>query len=616
MKFFEEMVIGKQRRNKTVQKEIIRHVGLDTETLDGRLHLLTYFDVSEGLQMKDKMDYLYINVDEPDKNIYHILKFLTQRRFNKSLNWFYNLNYDVRAILRWMDEEHIQDLYDNNKTVIGNYTIVFLPNKFITITYLKKKYKFFDIAQFFRGGLDKNAGFYLEEKKKSNIDVIKLGESAQYWNDNLTEIIKYCLHDSYLTGKLGAMFYANMWQVLSFNPPNPYSAGSISQEYFINYSEFIPDITGIPEVVLAIHQNNYRGGRIEIMKRGYFEDVYSFDIKSAYPAEMRDLMDYSNGNWVKSTDFDERYHGIYKVKFTWFNDHLGFIAFTIDNKTIYPNTDECISWMNEKEICFLNDNSEYCVYEILEGYKFIPFTELYPYRKLIDKFYELKETTDDVNERMLYKLFINSIYGKTAQAIYDKKTKMYKTGRLYNPLYSCRITANTRLKLLQYAMPIAKDIIGFSTDSILTTNSGIKVGKNIGDFELEYVAGEGVVLMSGIRYMDKKQKVRGFANSIIKVDEEGEKIKEELVLKDILKENPDKRVIEIVIEKPVTIFQGLTFNKYNKDDINVFKAETRFLDINGDVRRMWESDFKNAGEIYEGRNIGSMPFHIIGESNR
>ena len=122
--------------------------------------------------------------------------------------------------------------------------------------------------------------------------------------------------------------------------------------------------------------------------------------------------------------------------------------------------------------------------------------------------------------------------------------------------------------------------------------------------------------MSGIRYMDKKQKVRGFANSIIKVDEEGEKIKEELVLKDILKENPDKRVIEIMIEKPVTIFQGLTFNKYNKDDINVFKAETRFLDINGDVRRMWESDFENAGEIYEGKNISSMPFHIIGESNR
>ena len=63
MKFFEEMVIGKQGRNKTVQKEIIRHVGLDTETLDGRLHLLTYFDVSEGLQMKDKMDYLLSDME-------------------------------------------------------------------------------------------------------------------------------------------------------------------------------------------------------------------------------------------------------------------------------------------------------------------------------------------------------------------------------------------------------------------------------------------------------------------------------------------------------------------------------------------------------------------------
>lgn len=613
MKFFEEIEIGKQSRNKTQQQRIDKHYGFDTETLNGKLHLITYANDN------GEMGYLYIDVNKPNKGILDILGFLTQKKFRGNLKWFYNLDYDIRAVMRWMNEENIQELYDTHNTTIGDYEISFLSHKFFSIIKGKNKYIYFDIAQFFRGGLDKNAKFYLGDKKIDTIDVIRLGEDAGYWIDNLPDVIKYCIYDSLLTGKLGGLLYTNLWRVLKFNPKYPYSAGSISQEYFINYSVFIPKVAGIPNKILEIHQNNYRGGRIEIMKRGFFENIYSFDIKSAYPAEMANLLDYSNGVWVETKDFDEKVHGYYRVKFNWYNQDLGFIAFTVDNKTIYPNAEQCISWMNEKELCFLNDNARFCSFEVLEGYKFVPYAEKYPYRDIIQEFYELKESATDINERMLYKLFINSIYGKTAQAIYDKDSKVYKTGRLYNPVYSCRITANTRLKLLEYALPISRDVIGFSTDSIQTLNSNVKTGKKMGDFELEYIAKEGVVLMSGIRYLvteeETKQKTRGFANTVITVDDAGKRVKEDLILKDILNANLDKDVIEIMIEKPVTVFQGLNFEKYNKDDINVFKSQRRFLDVNGDTRRVWFDDFKNTEDVFS-RNIESIPIFIEGVSNR
>ena len=599
MKLFSKMSLQKQSRNRTIQSQKLIHYGFDTETLNGKLYLLTYSG-------ENNSDHLYLDINTNNRNPEIILKFLTQNKFRTSLNWFYNLNYDARALFRWLPENNISELYNEKETQYNDYKISFLSHKFLTIKRNKHTYNFYDIAQFFPGGLDIVSEEFLNNNKKSNINTITLGSSKEYWNNNLSDIIKYCIHDSYLTGELGKLFYFNLWLNLKFNPSRPFSTGSISQEYFINNARFIPNIFNIPTEILEIHQNNYRGGRIEILKRGFFKNIYSYDIKSAYPSEMINLLDYSNGNWIKSTNFDENNHGIYKVKFNWFHPEIGFIAFNSDNKTIYPNTENCTSWINEKELIFLNNHPKYSDYEIIDGYTFHPYNEIYPYRDLILQLYKLKESALNKNDRMIYKLFINSIYGKTAQAIYEKEIKKFKTGKLYNPIYSNRITTNTRLKILKNSMKKTNKIIGFSTDSIQTLSPSVKTGNKLGEFELEYHANEGVILMSGIRYTDQKQKMRGFS----KKDETGK----ELILKNILQNNPLKSKIPIHISKPVTIFQGLNYKKYTVNDINIFKTEKRILDINGDHRRMWHSNFKNSQDIFT-KNISSSPIYLINGTN-
>jgi len=128
---------------------------------------------------------------------------------------------------------------------------------------------YYDIMQFYMGGLDKNGLKYLNMQKDDKIDSSVLGVSKKYWNDNLKDIIKYCFQDCLITAGLANLFYNDLWEKISYNPKKPYSAGSVSQEFFINNS-YIPIIKNIPEPVLKLHQDNYRGGRIEILKARVF----------------------------------------------------------------------------------------------------------------------------------------------------------------------------------------------------------------------------------------------------------------------------------------------------------------------------------------------------------
>lgn len=603
MKNFSKIDIKPQSRRKTAQKQINTHIGYDTETLHGYCRLIC--------DSNNNYEYFGENPHMSDSEILQkILKFLLRNDGKKGLHWFYNIDYDFRAIIKYLSSDKLIELYNNNKTEFAGYTISFLPRKFFRISKGNHSNTFYDISHFFAGGLDKNAKKYLNSQKDDKVDSKILGESAQYWKNNKFMIIEYCIQDCKLTADLANLFYSNLWNEIKFNPAKPFSAGSISQEYFINNSKFLPKLQNIPEKVLELHQNNYRGGRIEIMKKGFFKRLESYDLKSAYPSIMIDLLDYSKGNWIESTDYENDIHGIYNIKYRWFNDYLGLFPHTVDGLTVYPNiiNDYAYTTVNEKELLFLEKSSKYGEFEIINGYQFIPYKEEFPYRECLLRLFEEKEKAENENnenKRMIYKLFINSIYGKTAEAILDRNTGLYETGRLYNPIYSNRITSLTRLKLIQASLKISPYIVGFSTDSVLTEKAIDKkfIDNSLGMFTHEYSARDSIVLMSGVRYIQKEndneieytQKMRGFSN--------------DLNLKELLELNKEKDKIPTHIYKPLTMFQGLKYNNLTKNDINVFSDTVKILDINGDMRRIWQDNFLNAGECLS-RNINSFPIPI------
>jgi hypothetical protein len=386
---------------------------------------------------------------------------------------------------------------------------------------------------------------------------------------------------------------------MDFSTNKPFSTGSIAQEYFVRNAN-IPTIEGIPERILELHQDGYRGGRIELLKKGYFPTCNGYDIKSAYPSIMRNLLDYSIGEWIKDESCKRVDTGIYRINLSWYHDIVSPFPYSGDVGAIYPNGD-CEYIVNEKEIEFLRKWKRFNDFEILEGWEFIPYREVYPYRERIDYLFERKERASDATEKLLYKLFINSIYGKTAQAI-DKRRKdseekkVYHTGGLWNSIYANRITSLTRLQILDTAMPIIDSVIGFSTDSIHTTKTlSVPPHPIIGDFTEEYKGEEGVFLMAGLRLIGASQKIRGYGG---KID-----------LRELLLSYPHLDKIPVKVDKPITIFESLKTEEYNFTDMNVFIEQDRVLDINGDLRRIWKDDFKCAKEVFE-RNIDSSPIHI------
>lgn len=604
MKEFEKIIIKPQSRHKTTQKRLSVHIGYDTETLHGYCRLIC--------DSKGNYEYFGENPNMTNEEILvKILSFLNRNSGKEGLKWFYNIDYDFRAIIKYLPLDKLIQLYNTGECCYNDFTISFLPSKFFRISKNGHSNTFYDISHFFAGGLDKNAMKYLNMSKIHDTDSSILGESAHYWHENKYQIIEYCIQDCILTEKLADLFYFNLWEEIKFNPKKPFSAGSIAQEFFINNSKFIPVLNDIPVKVLELHQNSYRGGRIEILKRGFFKTLDSYDLKSAYPSVMIDLLDYTKGTWIHTKEYDDKLHGIYEIQYNWYDDCIGAFPHTVDGLTIYPNiiNDSQITFCNEKELIFLDNHYSNCDYKILDGWQFIPYREVYPYRDCLLQLFEQKEQAEkekDENKRLIYKLFINSIYGKTAEAIFNKQIGKYETGRLYNPIYANRITSLTRLKLIQAAFSISKSVVGFSTDSILTEKpiSNRFIKNELGWFTHEYTAYNSVVLMCGVRFIQKKdennelelsQKMRGFSNK--------------LNLKELLESNRNKQVIDTYINKPLTLFQGLGYNNLTKDDINVFTDSLKKLDINGDMRRLWADFFLNADDCLN-RSIDSVPIPI------
>ena len=63
------------------------NVAFDTETVKGRCFLISD---SEGD---------FRNIDD----LYALLCYLNQKKYRTTVNWFYNLEYDINAILKYLD---------------------------------------------------------------------------------------------------------------------------------------------------------------------------------------------------------------------------------------------------------------------------------------------------------------------------------------------------------------------------------------------------------------------------------------------------------------------------------------------------------------------------------
>jgi hypothetical protein len=596
-------------RNQGFTKKLNR--GLDTETYHGYVKLIC----------DDEGNYKEIDDFE------QIIQFLTRERFRNNFNWFYNIKFDFESIIKYLDKDQLIELYTNGKLELwGIYVISYIDKKFFSISLKKNsRFYFYDMFGFLETSLNNASLKYLgEEKRHDIVDSARLNTDLKYWKDNRENIITYCIKDANLTKRVADYFWDLVYKNMDYYPKRPFSKGKIAEEYFMAKC-FIPTINDIPKKALEFSYNSYLGGRFELLQKGYFPKCYSYDIKSAYPRIISELIDYNKGHWYKYNGRKinkDAYSGYYLCSINCL-EHV-FSPFTkrIGTLSVYPNG-KFKQYLTKDEIIFFRDNFNSVDIKILDGVEFVADELLTPFREEILKLYTWKEREKDEDVKYAVKIFMNAFYGKTIQ----KSGELNLTGKVFNPMWATEITSKTRLKLFALMLQDVGAIIGTSTDSVHATKPlSIPKSPALGEFSLDFT-GEGVYVMSDVYYLwnnelkKDKNKLRGFSLAKTKdMQEESEREdnkKEHLTLKQILEKMKGTQT-EWKYETKRPFHLGECLREYNSsilnrkisiEDLNVFSKNRKSIKINGDKKRIWDSQFKNGKDCLK-RNIQSMPINI------
>jgi hypothetical protein len=592
-------------KDKLKTKEII---AFDTETVEGKAVLVAASDNK----------FIFPNSFE------EIAEFLTQRRYNTKLNFFWNIDFDFFAIIKWLPTELIEILYENKGLIYSNYFIRWIPRKFFSITRIKSKRtsNFYDLWQFYRMSLNEAAKRYLNDSK-IEIDVENIEQYLK--KPQLRQkLIQYCVKDAQLTAQLGNILQKKL-NNLGIDFSKPFSCGYISTTYFFKGKETF----GFKKTEWELYALlSYYGGRFEVLKRGYFSKIYQYDINSAYPFYISKLINPFKGTWIKSKDLDySADYGFARIEIkNYENDQIAPLPWRLKNKTvIFPN------FQNSTEYYVAFPELETAEklglqFDVIDSWAFYGEGEqLFPQiNELYSKRKEAKKVGDKTLELVL-KILMNSLYGKFAEKQISVRASLKqmpnskeieidgqkffvreinKPGLLFCPVLASYITAQTRSQLIQSCKGHFDHIIAFATDSILTTKPFLEESNDLGAWKLE-TTGEAIILMSGVYTIKNsneiKTRFRGFPLYGIDFFE-------------LLEKNRYNDKIYFEFEKALKLGEVVSFHhKYSLEDLNIFRPIMKELTCYSDEKRNWLSQPLNFNDLLENQ-FDSVPKTVSASS--
>ncbi len=545
-----------QNRDPARSKSRLIHA-LDTETYKGDIFLIADSD-GEWLD---------------DISPKTVIKFLFRKKYENTWNFFYNLGYDAEVILKLLGTELFKYKYTRKlKFSFEDYSIEYYPNKALKIKKGHHSVSFYDIAQFYGSSLSsayqKNIGEvpkgYLEIKNK------RAEFSRWFYNHNKKKIRNYCITDCILTKELSEKWIVLFHDAFSFYPAKWPSSGYLAEKVLINHGIHFPKFDSIPYEIQDLAFRSYFGGRFEMIKRGFIGKAYLYDINSAYPYAIANLPDLNNGKWIKQkTIHTNAKLGFFKILCNIPDDkHIPPFAFRANQNIIFPSG-KFITYCTLSELQACEGMN---FYRILEGYQFIPNSDIYPYREFIENLYktrlELKKSGNQL--QIPIKIILNSIYGKTGQ----KVNRIM--GNLFNPIIFSFITGFARAQLYSFVMrnKLERDVVAFATDSVCVTKKLDIDSSKLGEFSFDGTGNDVYYLQNGFYRFNGKWKQRGLGKLGSKEIEHLETY-----------EKNGKLYYKFSVLRNSRLRSSIIQNKIQ--DIGKIRPIEREVNLNADRKRLW-----------------------------
>lgn len=640
-------------------------VGWDTETFNGIPYLTGYYDLYNE-------EYRYIFIDVMKKpsssDIQEYLNFLNQQHLHNFFNVWYNIRFDFESIIKYLLSHfpddialmYYEELLKFCETRLYENTLFYIDSKFFSVNNGDFTTKFYDLFPFFRTSLHNSCMKYLGKGKK-HIDI-----QFDNWSwicDHLDEIIEYHKYDCKRLAQLSE-FLQNSFQRLGYDFHNPISLGTLSA-YNFKKKTGLKKCMQIEPYYDRIIQS-YFGGLFDIWKKGTFDQVWSYDINSAYPNTISNLISMNQCKIAELQEFDDSNIFDYAYYNCNVNFKKPFKATKIGNLNYYFTGWHLGKWLNLDEIRMImnlgwnieigNGIGIFCRDQTRLFHDHV--TKTYANRKMIDKtsiFY------------YILKIYLNALYGKFKQdlrslRIYDscesgnlaQFDKMEKKalrngidvdhytfmngdmalihrdilrGSISNPVYATEITTSTRLQMLKEAYRNIDSIIAFNTDSI-TSCTPLKIhdSDELGKMKCEINGISGTLLNVGVYayYQPYKYFDMILDESDEMFDEKMRYYKESFrgafgdYFDKTLKVQIGHRLIDYLQtekteftlrKKNVVPHMKSCVRSGNIQNINVFTSGKKDVDINSAHRRSWKRDFESGFDSLE-NNISSNPFSI------
>ncbi len=529
----------------------------------------------------------------------------------------WNADYDIQAILRFLPTAALEILGLTTRITYRGIKLRYVPGKYLEIrgsdprTRKPALARVCDLMTFYGGGLERAAVRFLgpdrvkllpewmeEYRNTGRMDLaVKIDRQA---------VIDYCVADAALVEDLGEKMGEAVERIgLKFD--RPVSPAALARQYWGS------KLVGREPRRLSIpYREAYRGGRMEVTRRGMISGVQSWDIHSAYPSV---LANYPAPKDCVSIDTEKDLRPDATFAVAWCDIKLpaGARAYPIAAMTpggmlFYP-WGYWSAWLDAETIRVtrrLFGDSSVIVRAICQH---VQTSDSRPFAKMA----ELFEARKDPTLKLAVKLVTNSTYGLLAETLGGWRPakrittqvhwagggaweRVTRSGRGANLILAAHITAKIRARIIEETWD--SGVYSYATDGVLCESppQGPQ-GAALGDWGHDG-SGDALIVGSGLYATDFGKgwvtKTRGFRHLP--------------PLPDLL--GKDKRLTRIrITQLRAASLRQMALGRASREEMNDLISRRKVLSVNFDSKREGPGA-QRAGDLLAG-NVTGEPLAVI-----
>lgn len=424
-----------------------------------------------------------------------ILAFILEHNDRSAVNVIYGASYDWNMWLRDVPREVLEQLYKTGAAVWGRYWFkVRLGKTFhFGVRGTRQSALFYDVMPFFQRAFVKACDEYLGDDFYERERVVRNKMlRGDFTQDDLQEMTAYTdaelINLVRLMQELRSRLHRAGLKVSRWDGP-----GAIAVALFQRH-DIKAHLSRTGHWMSKAVQSAYFGGRFEVLKTGYVkEDVFEYDVNSAYPWALQDVPSMAGGYWdvIDGAAEGAPDFALYHLTYSGNVDHADFpqpfpFRRAKDGNVCYPFHTTGWYWGPEYKAGLAFIERWGGTITVHETRVFVPATDVKPFA-FIGPIYtqrlQYKKAGDGAHVGI--KLGLNSMYGKLAQQVGWRETEDGLRLPPYHQLeWAGYVTSRCRAAVFSAIIDNPGDVIAFETDAMFVRRKlSVAEGEQLGQWE-------------------------------------------------------------------------------------------------------------------------------------